>query len=75
MPYVEYDEVEGACPECGATFRSQEALEAHARESHAGPAGGPTRTPATRSVKCSVCGAQLASVSALQRHNRQAHVG
>jgi uncharacterized C2H2 Zn-finger protein len=34
MPYVEYDEVEAVCPECGRIFRSEEALEAHQRESH-----------------------------------------
>ena len=35
VPYVEYDEVEAACSECGRYFRTQEALEAHIRESHA----------------------------------------
>jgi hypothetical protein len=35
MPYVEYDEVEAVCAECGRIFRSEEALEAHRRESHA----------------------------------------
>ncbi len=74
MPYVEYDEVEGVCPECGATFRSHETLEAHVQESHAGT-GGPAKAPPPQSVRCSVCGAKLASIPALQRHNRQAHVG
>ncbi|MGI0053105.1 MAG: C2H2-type zinc finger protein [Thermoplasmata archaeon] len=35
MPYVEYDEVEASCSECGRIFRSEEALERHQKESHA----------------------------------------
>jgi hypothetical protein len=34
MPYVEYDEVQAACSDCGRIFRSEEALEAHRKESH-----------------------------------------
>jgi hypothetical protein len=34
MPYVEYDEVEAICSDCGRTFRSEEALYAHREESH-----------------------------------------
>ena len=34
MPYVEYDEVEAVCADCGRIFRSEDALEAHRRESH-----------------------------------------
>ncbi len=75
MPYVEYDEVEAVCPECGSTFRSPETLEAHVRESHAGPPGPAAAARPGPAVACSVCGARFASVSALQRHNRQAHVG
>ncbi len=71
VPYVEYDEVEAVCPECGAAFRSTETLDAHVRESHATAQGA---TPRARSVTCSVCGASLPSVSALQRHNTTAHV-
>ena len=73
MPYVEYDENEAVCPQCGSVFRSPEVLEAHRKESHAGPAGGPA-PPAHKSVRCSVCGARFGSVPALQRHNREAHV-
>lgn len=73
MPYVEYDENEAVCPQCGSSFRSEEILEAHVRESHADPAdqGGADRN---RTVLCSVCGASLPSVNALVRHNRIAHV-
>ena len=73
MPYVEYDENEAVCPQCGSTFRSVEILEAHVRESHASPADDVGRS-GTKKVRCSVCGAQLASVQALVRHNREAHV-
>jgi C2H2-type zinc finger/Zinc finger, C2H2 type len=73
VPYVEYDENEAVCPQCGSAFRSAEVLEAHLRESHGGPSA---RTPPepVRSVRCSVCGARLSSVAALGRHNREAHV-
>ena len=74
MPYVEYDENEAICPQCGSAFRTPEVLEAHLKESHGGP-GGSTAAPRPKSVKCSVCGARLSSVAALQRHNRTAHVG
>jgi uncharacterized Zn-finger protein len=74
VPYVEYDESEAVCPQCGSAFRSVEVLEAHVRESHAAP-GADVAKGSTKSVRCSVCGARLASIAALQRHNRQAHVG
>jgi uncharacterized C2H2 Zn-finger protein len=34
MPFVEYDEVEAVCPDCGMIFRSEEALEHHQAEVH-----------------------------------------
>ncbi|MCI4366099.1 MAG: hypothetical protein L3K10_08635 [Thermoplasmata archaeon] len=34
MPYVEYDEVEAVCSDCGRAFRSEEALELHRQDSH-----------------------------------------
>ncbi|MGA8663591.1 MAG: hypothetical protein WB809_00760 [Thermoplasmata archaeon] len=34
MPYVEYDEVEAVCADCGRIFRSEEALALHRQESH-----------------------------------------
>jgi hypothetical protein len=43
MPYVEYDEVEAICSDCGRMFRSEEALDAHRQESHP-----PTVTPPTQ---------------------------
>lgn len=73
MPYVEYDENEAVCPQCGSTFRSSEILEAHVRESHADPADAPGAEH-VRKVRCSVCGTTLPSVSALVRHNRESHV-
>ena len=73
MPYVEYDENEAICPQCGSAFRSPEVLEAHLTESHGGP-GGAAPPPSRKTVRCSVCGARLASITALERHNREAHV-
>jgi len=74
VPYVEYDEVEAVCPECGAVFRSTDALDAHVRESHAGAAAAGSAAPKPKTVKCSVCGEKFPSISALQRHNKSAHV-
>lgn len=73
MPFVEYDENEAVCPQCGSSFRSPEILEAHVRDSHAAPADDGTGTENKR-VRCSVCGASFASLPALVRHNRTAHV-
>jgi uncharacterized Zn finger protein len=73
VPYVEYDETEAACPQCGSVFRSPEVLEAHLKESHEGQGGGPS-LPIRKTVRCSVCGARLSSITALERHNREAHV-
>ncbi len=74
MPYVEYDENEAVCPQCGSTFRSPEILETHVRESHAAPADAAPRGAQAKKVRCSVCGAELASVTALTRHNREVHI-
>ena len=73
MPYVEYDENEAICPQCGSAFRSPEVLEAHMKESHSAPGGG-TAVAKPKAVRCSVCGARFGSVTALGRHNREAHV-
>jgi uncharacterized Zn finger protein len=73
VPYVEYDENEAACPQCGSVFRSPEVLEAHLKESHEGRGGGPS-LPSRKTVRCSVCGARMSSITALERHNREAHV-
>lgn len=73
VPYVEYDENEAICSQCGSTFRSSEVLEAHVQESHAAPAA-PAPPARARRVRCSVCGADLGSIHALDRHNRETHV-
>ena len=73
MPYVEYDENEAVCPQCGSAFRSAEVLEAHRKESHGEPGTG-SAPPRRKTVRCSVCGARLSSIAALERHNREAHV-
>ncbi len=70
MPYVEYDEVEAACPECGRLFRSEEALRAHVAESHAVTEAAPK---AAKPVRCSLCRRTFPTTSALARHNRSAH--
>ncbi len=73
MPYVEYDEVEAICPDCGRTFRSDEALEAHRREAHAeakpDAGGAAARSP----IPCSICGRRFRTIAALTAHNRRAH--
>jgi uncharacterized C2H2 Zn-finger protein len=74
MPYVEYDEGEAVCPQCGSAFRSVEILDAHVQESHADP-GASASKGTGKSVRCSVCGERLSSVPALERHNRTSHVG
>jgi C2H2-type zinc finger/Zinc finger, C2H2 type len=71
VPYVEYDEVEAACSDCGRLFRSEEALEAHRLEAHGGDPR--PRAPPSRQVRCAVCHREFPSVSALARHNRSAH--
>jgi len=73
VPYVEYDENEAVCPQCGSAFRSPEVLEAHLAESHSGPTSRPGGSD-EKPVRCSVCGSRFASVAALGRHNREAHV-
>jgi uncharacterized C2H2 Zn-finger protein len=73
VPYVEYDETEAICPQCGSAFRSPEVLEAHIAESH-GEGAGKAPDPTPKAVRCSVCGRRFPSVSALQRHNRLSHV-
>ncbi|HZY92710.1 MAG TPA: C2H2-type zinc finger protein [Thermoplasmata archaeon] len=71
MPYIEYDEVEAACSDCGRLFRSEEALASHRAESH--PPDAPARSMPTAQVVCAVCRKKFTSVSALSRHNRSAH--
>jgi DNA-directed RNA polymerase subunit RPC12/RpoP len=77
MPYVEYDEVEATCSDCGRMFRSEEALDAHRTEVHQPversaiqPKPGP---PSNSSERCTNCGMQLASDVELRRHVRSEH--
>ncbi len=75
MPYVEYDEVEAVCTDCGRIFRSEEALATHRADAH--EKEGRSRTPGRSSapVQCAVCHREFPSVSALARHNGRAHTG
>jgi len=72
VPFVEYDEIEAACSECGRLFRSTDALQTHLTESHA------TAEPAPKAraaVVCSVCGRSFPTLPGLAEHNRRAHTG
>ena len=71
MPYVEYDEVQAACSDCGRAFPSEESLDEHRREAHGG-LDRPSTAPLPR-VACSVCQATFRSTAALTEHNRRAH--
>jgi hypothetical protein len=77
MPYVEYDEVEATCSDCGRMFRSEEALESHRTEVHQ-----PVERPASRSSlkpesdstsRCAVCRIDMDSREKLRQHMRTAH--
>ncbi len=72
MPYVEYDEVEAICSDCGRAFRSEEALREHQAEAHSGKetADRAARAPM---VKCSLCHQKFRSAVALREHNARAH--
>ena len=70
MPFVEYDEVEAACSECGRLFRSEDALKTHLAESHG--SAEPVRTD-VRTVACSVCDRTFPTLPGLAEHNRRAH--
>ncbi|MGC2033973.1 MAG: C2H2-type zinc finger protein [Thermoplasmata archaeon] len=72
MPYIEYDEIEAICSECGRIFRSEEALGDHRKEAHQGGTDSAVvSVPA--SVKCSMCGRTFGSVDALRRHTQSHH--
>ncbi len=78
MPYVEYDEVEAICSDCGRIFRSEEALESHREEAHAGldPLVRPIAAPrpvASVGAACSVCGRRFDSATTLRSHSARAH--
>jgi len=72
MPYVEYDEVQAVCSDCGRIFPSDEALAAHRIEAHAGLEA-PTDAPRAKQIECSVCHKKFRSTAALTDHNRKAH--
>ena len=73
MPYVEYDEVQAICADCGRVFRSEEALADHRAEAHSGQEGESEHPPTL--VRCSICRKQFRSTAALQGHNAKAHTG
>ncbi len=73
MPYVEYDEVEAICADCGRVFRSEDALADHRAEAHSGKESAPE--PPTAQVRCSLCQKMFRSAAALQEHNARAHTG
>lgn len=75
MPYVEYDEVEAICPDCGRTFRSEDALAAHRDESHSGVEEGPPTAGDPSEVCCPICRHTFASESALKIHSHDTHRG
>jgi DNA-directed RNA polymerase subunit RPC12/RpoP len=75
MPYVEYDEVEAICSDCGRIFRSEEALSVHREEAHAGlDRTAPVLRPmAAAGATCSVCGRRFDSATTLRTHTARAH--
>ncbi|HXW66554.1 MAG TPA: C2H2-type zinc finger protein [Thermoplasmata archaeon] len=76
MPYVEYDEVEAICSDCGRIFRSEEALSAHREEAHAGLEASPRPArpvAAAVGVRCPVCGRGFDSATTLRAHRARAH--
>jgi hypothetical protein len=73
VPYVEYDEAQAVCSDCGRAFPSEESLAVHRTDAHAG-LDTPSASAAPR-VPCSVCSATFRSTAALQEHNRRAHTG
>jgi hypothetical protein len=72
MPYVEYDEVQAVCSDCGRIFPNDEALASHREEAHSGleVPGGDAKA---QQIECSVCHRRFRSTAALTDHNRKAH--
>jgi DNA-directed RNA polymerase subunit RPC12/RpoP len=66
MPFVEYDEVEAICADCGRLFRSEDALAAHREESHA-------TMDETAMVTCATCKETFPSETALRAHRADVH--
>jgi len=73
MPYVEYDEVEAICRDCGRAFRSEDALEEHRQEAHASVPKVQEESVHPRTVKCSLCRERFHTTAALQEHTRKVH--
>jgi transcription initiation factor TFIIIB Brf1 subunit/transcription initiation factor TFIIB len=73
MPYVEYDEVEAICSDCGRVFRSEEALSEHQAEAHSGKEATVRPGAGGSLVKCSLCHQKFRSTAALRDHNARAH--
>jgi|HubBroStandDraft_1064217.scaffolds.fasta_scaffold00476_4 hypothetical protein len=73
MPYVEYDEVEAICPDCGRNFRSDDALASHREDSHSGRDEPPVGTSAPGARTCSVCHQSFDSATTLRSHLARRH--
>jgi len=74
MPYVEYDEVEAICSDCGRIFRSEDALALHRTESHEGT-DPPPPSPAPSDFRCERCHRSFATKSGLSKHLARVHPG
>jgi hypothetical protein len=68
MPFVEYDEVEAICADCGRLFRSEEALAAHREESHSG-----REETLAETFTCPQCQRKLSSAATLRSHRAKEH--
>ena len=73
MPYVEYDEVEAICSDCGRAFRSEDALREHQAEAHSGKESSDRAASRIPMVRCSLCHQKFRSATALREHNAKAH--
>jgi DNA-directed RNA polymerase subunit RPC12/RpoP len=75
MPYVEYDEVEAICADCGRIFRSEEALTAHREEAHAGldRREHPHALLSPARATCATCGREFDSATVLRSHAARSH--
>ncbi|MGA7922397.1 MAG: C2H2-type zinc finger protein [Thermoplasmata archaeon] len=73
MPYVEYDEVQAVCPDCGRPFRSEEALDQHREEVHAPSAETVPGPTSPGPPFCPACRLPFATSQDLDHHRRSAH--
>jgi len=69
MPFVEYDEVEAVCSDCGRIFRSEEALAAHRVDSHSGRVEPAPKDP----MVCPDCERRFTSTAELRAHRAREH--